>query len=124
MFIDDKQFKKLEKDLRSVLLHIREAKEKGTKSKVNILGPQEFAEHFSKDKEFSEEFIHKLCNSTYSDSIERGSASVPLYNGNWSIGMFGSVWVDLEVKGVKMRISLTEDKGQKFFEIHIINVEE
>ena len=59
------------------------------------------------DKIFAGEqlgLMFELGKTTYDDNIERGSASYPLFNGNWSCGNLGSMWTDIEYKGKQVRI--------------------
>lgn len=76
----------------------------------------------SKDK-FSNEELEmvkdELCKTTYTNDIERGSASCPLYNGNWCIDIFGNVWCDIELKNkTKLRANYIPVRDIIYLEKH------
>jgi len=75
------------------------------------------------DKQISE-INQKIWSSTYSDDIERGTAMFPLYSNNWSIGGFGSIWVDFQIPdGTKIRCSLYHKRDTQNKTAHILYVQ-
>jgi hypothetical protein len=75
---------------------------------------------FSKcDMDILSAAIKNLHKTTYTDDKPRGSAMNPVFNGNWSVGNLGSMWCDMEVSGLKLRIYLVMKGGKS-----IICVEE
>lgn len=55
---------------------------------------------------FTKLVINAIAKSHYSDKMERSSASFPIYNSNWVIGMFGSVFCDVKIGNAYYRINL------------------
>lgn len=51
---------------------------------------------------------------------DRSTALSQAYNGLWTIGNLGSIFIDLKVKGREMRVHLIEGKGSRFENIFYI----
>ena len=60
--------------------------------------------------------VTAIANSVYDDSLDRGSALFPLFNSNWSIGGFGSIWCDTKIDNKEIRIHLI-DKNVVYTEL-------
>lgn len=115
-FISDKTFRKLEKNLIAAIeTHQRmyiDIMHKGQSTKKD---DALLSYMLDKSINVSPELCHavflKMLSLTYTDNLERPSSVMPLYNGNFTIGTFGSVFADIDLK----------DHGQ--FRIHLLSKE-
>lgn len=56
---------------------------------------------------------------------QRSTALTQSYDNLWTIGTFGSVFIDLKIKGKSIRVHLTDDQLGKFDSVFLIeNIEE
>ena len=51
---------------------------------------------------------------------DRSTAMSQTYNGLWTIGTLGSIFIDLKVKGREIRVHLIEGKGSRFDNVFYI----
>jgi len=117
MFITQQQFNELETRLLNTIgaiKHLSDCMVDEVQPDYNLLkmaGNLQFkwCKNTTLTPRLAQDFTHALGKTTFSDALERGSATFPIYNGNWSIGDMGSVWVDLEVIGNYYRVSLLPD---------------
>lgn len=66
-------------------------------------------------KNIMSEICVSLCDTRCDDDYQtKSTASQCKFNNNWTIGMFGSVFVDMEVQGKKMRIHFIKKSESKF----------
>lgn len=125
IFLSDEKLTKLEEILtkslqnyKSMISHFEDLKPlpKKLADELNKLGFI-FEESLNEKEKVKISIVESFSRCTYTDSLERGSASNPVTNGNFSVGMFGSVWADFNVEGFgPVRVSMSSKYNTEGFD--------
>ena len=124
IFLSDEKMTKLEgiltkslQNYKSMISHVENLKPVPKKiadelSKLGFI----FEESLNKKQKVKISIMDSFSRCTYTDSLERGSASNPVTNGNFSVGMFGSVWADFYVEGFgNVRVTMSSKYNTEGF---------
>lgn len=118
-FITQKQFTQSKKELLTNLDWIRKANLAVLKNNTKM------ADYYSKKHTFKtadREIVNMMFDITCEliktrcddDITTKSTALCPLFNRNWTIGSFGSIFVDLIVRGKQLRVSfITKSEAVK-----------